>query len=81
MYTVRRLTFYGGYQGYSSYTEECESDLLLSNIEAFASEGEGGLTVECLCKSNDDRPTVCVVEGGGSYCGADPCAYHDANCR
>lgn len=78
---VAGLAFYGGYQEYSSYTEVSESDLLLPNIEALASGGEGGLTVECYCKSNDSRPTTCVVGGKGSYCGGDPCASHDGNCR
>lgn len=78
---VAGLAFYGGYQGYSSYTEERESDLLLPNIEALASGGEGGLEVQCYCASNIDRPTVCTTGGGGSYCGGDPCSNHDGNCR
>lgn len=80
---IASLAFYGGYQGYSSYTGENESDLLLSNIEALANRDDegGGFEVTCYCKSNESRPTICVAGGGGSYCGSDPCSNHDGNCR
>ena len=71
-----------------------ESDLFNANVEALASgddntddeegddgEGGGGLVVKCFCKTNWFSANVCSVNGSGGYCGGDPCANHDSNCR
>ena len=59
-----------------------ESDLFNANVEAGDDgEGGGGLVVKCFCKTNWFSANVCSVNGSGGYCGGDPCANHDSNCR
>ena len=71
-----------------------ESDLFNANVEALASgdentddeegddgEGGGGLVVKCFCKKKLFSGNICTVMGAGGYCGGDPCANHDSNCR
>lgn len=57
------------------------SPLQMENLEALAEDEGSGLTVNCFCKSNWFSPNVCSANASGSYCGGDPCANHDSNCR
>lgn len=71
-----------------------KSDLFNANVEALASgddnpneeddseaDGDGGLVVKCFCKKKLFSGNICTVMGSGGYCGGDPCANHDSNCR
>lgn len=58
------------------------STIALTNIEALSgNESDSGEVVKCYCKSNIFSKTVCSAEGSGAYCGGNPCANHDGNCR
>lgn len=71
-----------------------ESDVLNANVEALASgddntddeeeggDGGGGLVVKCFCKqTSEEGRYICSAMGSFAYCGGDPCANHDSNCR
>ena len=91
------MTFmgYGVCNSQNNYLQN--SDLFNANVEALASgddntddedgseAGDGGsggeLVVKCFCKTNWFSPNICTVGGSGGYCGGDPCANHDSNCR
>jgi len=62
-------------------SERLIDNLVLENVEAVASGESGGQVVNCLCKSRILGKNVCSVEGNDGYCGGDPCANHDSNCR
>ena len=53
----------------------------MNNVEALSRTDAGGLVVQCKCKSHFFSPNVCTVNSDGGYCGGDPCANHDSNCR
>lgn len=57
------------------------NQVLLDNVEALAVGDAGGETVKCYCKTHWFSPNVCSVNADGGYCGGDPCANHDGNCR
>lgn len=72
-----------------------KSDLFNANVEALASgddnpneeddskdDGDGGLVVKCFCKkTSEEGRYICSAMGTFAYCGGDPCANHDSNCR
>lgn len=60
---------------------ESLSPLELENLEALANDEGSGLVVNCYCKTNWFTKNVCSAQGSGGYCGGDPCANHDGNCR
>ena len=94
---VAMMAFVMSFVGYgvcnSQVSNLQESDLFNANVEALASgdnnpndeeeggDDGGGLVVKCFCKTNWFSPNVCSVNGSGGYCGGDPCANHDSNCR
>lgn len=56
-------------------------EIIAANIEALA-DGEGATeVVKCYCKVNWFSKNVCTAQGDGSFCGYDPCANNDGNCR
>ncbi len=64
--------------------EDAEEMFFMDNIEALSSSEDLSAdpeVVKCYCKHNWINPNVCVVGGSGGYCGGDPCANHDGNCR
>lgn len=70
--------------GYSTYNTPKKNELTglaLANLEALAGSESEPEKVKCYCKTNIFSPNVCVVGGSGGYCGGDPCANHDGNCR
>lgn len=61
---------------------ESLSELQLENLEALAGDDEESeLKVNCFCKTNWFSPNVCSANASGAYCGGNPCANHDSNCR
>ncbi|MCI1682561.1 MAG: NVEALA domain-containing protein [Bacteroides sp.] len=70
-----------GYSVYANKKVNTMSDLVLANVEALADGESGGGTVSCYCKTNWFSSNVCTANGSGAYCGGDPCANHDGNCR
>lgn len=65
----------------SSRRQTTNEALYINNVEALSRTDAGGLVVQCKCKSHFFSPNVCTVNSDGGYCGGDPCANHDSNCR
>ena len=57
------------------------SAMEMANLEALTNNEGSGLVVECFCKISNDGVGICSAMGNSRYCGVDPCAAHDSNCR
>lgn len=58
------------------------SETVLANIDALTNdEAPEDLVVKCFCKTKWFSPNICSANADGAYCGGDPCANHDSNCR
>lgn len=81
------ISFFSVSLGFFLYKSQSHSDsnnfsaMEMANLEALTDNESGGLTVQCFCKTNWFSSNVCSANASGSYCGTDPCANHDSNCR
>ncbi len=66
---------------YMSRNSTISDQVFLDNIEALSGGENGGEIVKCYCKTHWFSPNVCSVNADGGYCGGNPCANHDGNCR
>lgn len=66
---------------YMSRNSTISGQVFLDNIEALSGGENGGEIVKCYCKTHWFSPNVCSVNADGGYCGGNPCANHDGNCR
>ena len=57
------------------------SAMEMANLEALTDNEGSGLVVECFCKVGPDGVGICSAMGNSRYCGGDPRASHDSNCR
>ena len=58
-----------------------EESFYADNVAALSGDESDPDVVKCYCKSRLWGSNVCSANADGAYCGGNPCANHDGNCR